>query len=830
VTKPDNSKNNDPFARLKSEAGATDACSDFPKTEAGDIISPVPDDALTPYKGHKAHGEASAVWTYRDGSGGVMGYVLRFDNGDGEKVVLPLTYRRDGRGTGWRWKGWPDPRPLYGLDRLSAMPDAPVLIVEGEKAADAGRRLFPDCAVMSWQGGSNAVAKADWAPLQGRSVIILPDADEPGLKAAKGVRGALVKLGVKLASIIPLPADLPKGWDVADDFTTALTVEGLRSLIGGALNPPEDAATTTGFNSEWPARFSMSAGGLYFQPPGDDKAAQWVCGPFEVLGEARDPEGSGWAVVIRFKDRDGKEKTAILPKAKMVNGFNETRSLLADLGLRMPLKSPNMVDPLATCLNQYRSDHRIMLCGATGWAGSSFVLPADVIGKAGEDPMMFTGDPKALHFGKAGDLTTWQREVAARAIGNSRAVFCLSLALAGPLLKPLDLESGGFHIRGGSSSGKSTLAMLAGSVWGGGGPLGFAQSWRATANGLETMATGHSDTFMALDELAQLAPEEAGGAAYMLSNGQAKARLKSDGTARTRAQWRLLFLSTGEISLADHMKTSRAGGNVMAGQELRVIDLKADAGRSLGAWEDTHEFTTGAAYSDALKQAARSHYGHAGPTFVRAMVNGGVDVIAKAKAIEARFFKAALNDDDTGQIHRGACRFAIVAAAGELASELGVLPWEPDAAFGMALYMFKGWASGFGRTTAREETTVLRRVVDMISANMARFGAAGDDDWEADTKGPRAGESRSLTSLGMFGIQKVEGVSEDFYLFHSAGWSETCNGLDAAFAAKTLKHLGYLVTDSDGRLQKAKKIKGQSHKMYWVKASILSHDFGMQDG
>ena len=37
----------------------------------------------------------------------------------------------------------PSPRPLYNLDSLAASPEAPIVICEGEKAADAAARIFP---------------------------------------------------------------------------------------------------------------------------------------------------------------------------------------------------------------------------------------------------------------------------------------------------------------------------------------------------------------------------------------------------------------------------------------------------------------------------------------------------------------------------------------------------------------------------------------------------------------------------------------------------------------------------------------------------------------
>ena len=51
------------------------------------------------------------------------------------------------------------------------------VLVEGEKAADAAQRLFPDYVAMSWMGGSNADADADLSPLVSRDVILWPDAD-----------------------------------------------------------------------------------------------------------------------------------------------------------------------------------------------------------------------------------------------------------------------------------------------------------------------------------------------------------------------------------------------------------------------------------------------------------------------------------------------------------------------------------------------------------------------------------------------------------------------------------------------------------------------------
>jgi hypothetical protein len=180
-------------------------------------IVPVPSDAPEPSMNHRDHGAPSAYWTYRDADGRTLAHVVRIDQGDGGKIVLPLTYCRHG-GTGrtaWRWKGLPAPRPLYNLDGLAARPSAPVAVVEGEKAADAAAQLLPDhVAVTSLNGSANA-RYADWAPLMGRHLVIWPDNDDAGRNYADTVAELLSGKAGSVKIITP-PKNLPNHWDAAD--------------------------------------------------------------------------------------------------------------------------------------------------------------------------------------------------------------------------------------------------------------------------------------------------------------------------------------------------------------------------------------------------------------------------------------------------------------------------------------------------------------------------------------------------------------------------------------------------------------------------------------
>ncbi len=178
-------------------------------------------------------------------------------------------------------------------------------------------------------------------------------------------------------------------------------------------------------------------------------------------------------------------------------------------------------------------------------------------------------------------------------------------ATAVPLLLHLcGVDGFGLHLYGASSTGKTAALYPALSVWG--EPNQLRHSWRATANGLEGTALAHNDALPALDEMGEVDPKEAGDVAYMLANGQGKTRAGKYGEMRLPARWRLVFLSTGEVTLESHLAS--VGKRVKAGQQVRVIDLSADAGAQMGVFTHSHGMNA-ADLADHLKQQSRQHYG-----------------------------------------------------------------------------------------------------------------------------------------------------------------------------------------------------------------------------
>lgn len=158
---------------------------------------------------------ASCVWTYCDRDGRPLFQRPRFDTHSGKSVTWWAIFRHPGGRMVWKNQAPPTPRPLYGLPDLADPNKETVLIVEGEKAADAARNLFPRCAVLT-SGGADSAGAADWEPLRGRrDVILWPDHDEPGSKYAGAVAAQLKPFGINLR-FVEVPSTFPPKWDLAD--------------------------------------------------------------------------------------------------------------------------------------------------------------------------------------------------------------------------------------------------------------------------------------------------------------------------------------------------------------------------------------------------------------------------------------------------------------------------------------------------------------------------------------------------------------------------------------------------------------------------------------
>jgi len=567
-----------------------------------------------------------------------------------------------------------------------------------------------------------------------------------------------------------------------------------------------------------PSGFRLTTEGL-FHAESADTSPLHVCGPLRVVAATNDGNGRSWGVLLEWTDADGRSHEWAMPLALLAGDGQEVRSHLLEGGLFLAT-GRKAREKLTEYLMRTKPPERVNVVSRIGWHGSAgacvFVLPDGAIGGAGRGRMMLqTERPEAMPpLAQLGTLAEWQRGVASPAVGNSRLGFYLAGSFAAPLMHLVSAEGGGFHLRGPSSVGKSTALQAAGSVWGGGGLRGWCRSWRTTDNSLEAVAAAHCDLPLCLDEMGEAGGETVASSAYMLANGSGKGRAGRDGSARRVAEWRSLFLSTGEEGIADRMAEARGGPKrVRAGQEVRVLDIPADTGAH-GLFETLHGHRKAAALADAVKDAAGRYYGTAGRAWLEYLAADPSDIATEAREVQTAFVADHVSEGADGQVRRAAMRFGLVAAADELAIAAGILPWGPGEAERAAAVCFAAWlAARAGGNGASEDAAAVAMVRGFIMAHgEARFQVVGTEG----TEGSRIVVNRA-------GWKKQDGNGW-LYLIRPDIWrGEVVAGMDPKAAAGAPNRARYLVPQEVGRLQKMERVGASDPvRVYVVRDSILS--------
>lgn len=516
----------------------------------------------------------------------------------------------------------------------------------------------------------------------------------------------------------------------------------------------------------------------------------WVCGPLHIEAQTFDGTGNNFGRLLRFKNTAGRWRTWAMPMELLRGDGSDLRGELLAMGLAI---DPFARQTLARYLQEREPKRRVRCALQVGWCGKSFVLPDAVIGPDAADVIFQSGERGHDEHGQAGTLGGWQTEIAAKAVGNPLFVLALSASFAGPLLKRTNTEGGGLHFVGDSSTGKTTILEAACSVWGG---PGYRRSWRATANGTEGAAALCNDCLLALDEISECDPREVGAIVYSLGNGRGKQRASRTGAARSVTRWTTFIVSTGERTISTTMM--EGGHRAKAGQAVRLLDIPA--ARRFGCFDTLHDLPTGTGLSDAIKRAAGLHYGRAGRAFLERLAHDLRDFAAlleRFKALPGFNPQAA-----EGQDRRAAGRFALLALAGELATEYGITGWPEGAALDAATVGFTAWRSLRGRGNDER-----RQILDRLAGFLERHGDSRFSDWTAD----------GVMIRDRAGWWKPDDQGGRLYLFNSDGLREALKGFDFKQALDQLESCGAIPkAGATGERRSQMRIGGRPTKVYIV--------------
>ncbi|MEB0112783.1 DUF927 domain-containing protein [Variovorax sp. RTB1] len=544
------------------------------------------------------------------------------------------------------------------------------------------------------------------------------------------------------AFLVPGEADRPR-FRVLDDWT---------EHDGQVLRP-----------GVW--HFGIKAGKREDAPP--VLSQQWVCSPLHIEAVTTDATEGNFGRLLRFRTTLGQWRTWAMPMELLRADGSDLRGELLAMGLEI---DPNGHRILAQYLQATTPQRRIRCALQTGWAGDRvFVLPDEVIGPGAAGVAYQSGERGADEYAQRGTLEGWRAGVAALAVGNPLLMLALSAAFAGPVLARANAESGGIHLVGDSSTGKTTAIEAACSVWGG---TNFRRSWRATSNGMEGVAALFNDSLLALDEISECDPREVGAIVYSLGNGRGKQRASKTGAARSVARWRCSVLSSGERTIGTTM--AEGGHRIKAGQSVRLLDVPAQ--RRHGAWNSLHGHASGAAFSDALRAASKANYGHAGRKFLRALTHDAETDIAAA--LEAMKAQPEFHSPD-GQEKRAAARFALLALAGELATEYGITGWSSGEATAAAAQAFASWRALRGPVLGNLERD---QVLTKVSGFIERHG---------DSRFSGVDSAHDVTVRDRAGWWEDSDAGR-VYLFTADGMREALKGFDFARGLDVLQEVGAL--------------------------------------
>ncbi|MBN8508531.1 MAG: DUF927 domain-containing protein [Burkholderiales bacterium] len=715
---------------------------------------------------------------------------------------------------------WPEARLLICGDDDAATAERTGKNAGRDKAAAAARLVpgtataFPAFLDSEGEGRSDfndlqAVAGLDAVHCMIEEAIAQAEADAE--RAAQGTEGRGAGKGATPAEKAP-----PAGRQRAARGTGGDGAAGGSGSGSDGTGGPRDL-------------FRVDEDGLWFD--GGDSPTR-VCDALRVPALARDMADNRAALVLEFDAIYRRGRRWLLPVGWLAG---EPRQWLAELyGMGFaPIADPKRRGWLATYLQTRRPAELVRHTPRVGWHGRCYVLPDETLGDSAGERVLFHSDAGAeANFRQRGKLEQWQADLSALCVGNSRLAFAVCVALAGPLLAwSPEVKGGGFHYFGATSAGKTTGLLLAASVWGKGSendPESFVQKWRATSSGLEYLGEQHNDCTLILDELGQIDASDAGPAAYMLADGMGKNRSKAAGGLRPKPSWRLLFLSSGELTLAQHMET--AAQRMKGGQEVRLIPLPAEVAPG-STLEHCHQFDTGHELSEWVKARAVKHYGTAGRAWLLWLTEHTHELQARIAEHMEAFAARYVRDEASGQVKRGARRFALAAAAGEMATAEGLTGWPKGEAMRAAGTMLEAWlATRPGGIGDSEEATILRDLRQWFGMfgqmNFARWGVL-DNDHKPNTP-MMCGWRRDIVgdTVGAKGERLVEQqVGTTWYVLAEPFRSTVCKGHNHRRVLDVLKKHKLIELEPSGRALHRAKPPGYTRDgadVYRITSRILS--------
>ncbi len=519
----------------------------------------------------------------------------------------------------------------------------------------------------------------------------------------------------------------------------------------------------------------------------------WVCTDFKLIGRGRDEDGAHYRMIRWKENGTGVERIDAFPLE--IVGEREGWARMRRGGLSVTT-SNTLRAHLGNHMQRSGDDRVWRVVSRSGWQHGAYVLPnADVVGNP-VDQVFFNGrSASANAYRVSGSADEWREQVGTLAQGNICMMLGVACSLAAPLLDLVEADSFGVHLFGNSGTGKTTIGMVANSVWG--HPEELKLSWYSTALGLANEAAAHNDGLMSLDEIGQSTkPKDVATSAYALFNGVGKIQGAKDGGNREAMRWRVLALSTGEKDLETFLY--EAGERVHAGHLVRLLNVPIQAIANIHGLSDSR------AHADAVQQAAKRYYGAVGREWINYLASHKEDVISAIKTT-TNTWQDRLPEKASDQVRRVASRFAILEAALVCGSHL--TGWTPDESKEAVQRCFNEWVELFGMEN-RERKVIIEQAKAFLNSNGFSRYMALPYDYTA---------SQIRDAAGYRKREDPKAEEWTFFTFPHVFEKEVSKGFNPKMVAQFMADCGMLKRDGGkdaGFTKRTPRIDGRQIRCY----------------
>jgi uncharacterized protein (DUF927 family) len=712
------------------------------------------------------------------------------------------------------------PKPLY-VNRVFRESEQAGLALgfEGEAKADAAGDLgIPG---FSFKDITNQQSSS----LAGWDVVLWRDNDASGLQQAR-TAARVLKASSHIRSIrfIVPPEELAVAGDILDGIRELGWDRARIDQLIAAAEAHDPTQATGEEKSSFPGYFPFEvsdAGVFLLRKDADDEDERiFLAARVDVVAQTRDSSGNNWGRLITWRDNEQRIHQWAMPMELLASDTGAVRARLLGEGLPFITTNTRFRERLAEYLQRAPVHKRVLCVLRTGWHGTAYVLPDVAFGsKDGEEILYQPSDQSAHHWKVQGTTDNWRDHVGVFCSGNSRLVLAVSCAFAGPLLGLMDAESGGVHFYGTTSTGKTTTLIVGGSVAGGGGRSGFIQTWRATLNGLEGIAEAHNDATLFLDEFAQVDASEAAETAYLLANGQGKARMTRTMNVRKKLTWSLLFVSAGELTLTEH--AASVGKKTKGGAEVRMLNIAADAGQEMGMFENLHGSSSAHEFVARPKDGAQHYYGSPLRAYLENLVRDREDV-GRMVATVRKSMAGIVAKSAAGEVRRAADRFALIGAAGELATRWDLTGWREGEALEAAQRCFHEWLNARGTAGNSDVEKGISQVRSFLATEgNSRFQSIGRS---SSGRASDDGDGQAVRNRAGFRRHNSETGEMEYLIFPETFRNEVCVGCNAQAIARELDKRKFLLRQDSSLMIKPHLPGLGKPRVYGIRAAILEEE------